>query len=131
MIRNALDHGVLIDIEVTNGMITAIIPATGGFHAGDFDAEGDEVLPGLWDEHVHIRSWAQLRSRANLLPADDSDAIADLMAAVAPAHALDTAATDARARSDSDAHPNPDAYTSSIRQTKNRPQRRFFSCLLF
>jgi predicted amidohydrolase YtcJ len=79
MIRNALDHGVLIDIEVTNGVITAIIPATGGFHSGDFDAEGDEVLPGLWDEHVHIRSWAQMRSRANLLPADDSDAVVEIL----------------------------------------------------
>jgi len=79
MIRNALDHGVMIDIEVTNGIITAIIPATGGFHAGDIDAEGDEVLPGLWDEHVHIRSWAQMRSQANLLPADDSDAVVEIL----------------------------------------------------
>jgi predicted amidohydrolase YtcJ len=79
MIRNALDHGVMIDIEVTNGVITAIIPATGGFHAGDVDAEGDEVLPGLWDEHVHIRSWAQMRSRTNLLPADDSDAVVEIL----------------------------------------------------
>ena len=79
MIRNALDHGVLIDIEVIDGMITAIIPATGGFHSGDFDAEGDEVLPGLWDEHVHIRSWAQVISRANLLPAHDSDAVVEIL----------------------------------------------------
>ena len=79
MIRNALDHGVIIDIEVTNGVIAAIIPATGGFHSGDFDAEGDEVLPGLWDEHVHIRSWAQMRARANLLPADDSDAVVEIL----------------------------------------------------
>jgi hypothetical protein len=79
MIRNALDHGVLIDIEVTNGVITAIIPATGGFHAGDVDAEGDDVLPGLWDEHVHIRSWAQMRSRADLLPANDSDAVVEIL----------------------------------------------------
>jgi predicted amidohydrolase YtcJ len=79
MIRNALDHGVMIDIEVTNGVITAIIPATGGFHAGDVDAEGDEVLPGLWDEHVHIRSWAQMRARANLLPADDPDAVVEIL----------------------------------------------------
>ena len=79
MIRNALDHGVMIDIEVTNGVITKIIPATGGFHAGDVDAEGDEVLPGLWDEHVHIRSWAQMRTRADLLPADDSDAVVEIL----------------------------------------------------
>ncbi len=79
MIRNALDHGVLIDIEVSNNLITAILPATGGFHSGDVDAEGDEVLPGLWDEHVHIRSWAQMRTRANLLPADDSDAVVEIL----------------------------------------------------
>jgi len=79
MIRNALDHGVLIDIEVIDDIITAIIPATGGFHSGDFDAEGDEALPGLWDEHVHIRSWSQFVTRANLLPADDSDAVVEIL----------------------------------------------------
>ena len=79
MIRNAIDHGVMIDIAVPNGIITAIIPATGGFHAGDVDAEGDEVLPGLWDEHVHIRSWSQMRARADLLPADDSDAVVEIL----------------------------------------------------
>jgi predicted amidohydrolase YtcJ len=79
MIRSARDHGVLVDIEIMGDTITAVVPATGGFHAGDFDAQGDEVLPGLWDEHVHIRSWAQFVMRANLLPADDADAIVEIL----------------------------------------------------
>lgn len=79
LIRNALDHGVLVDVEVTGDLITAVMPSNGGFHAGDIDAEGDDILPGLWDEHVHIRSWAQFVMRANLLPADDSDAAVEIL----------------------------------------------------
>jgi predicted amidohydrolase YtcJ len=79
LIRNALDHGVLIDIEVIGDTIAAVMPANGGFHSGDFDAQGDDVMPGLWDEHVHIRSWAQFVMRANLLPADDPDAVVEIL----------------------------------------------------
>ncbi|MEY4313117.1 MAG: hypothetical protein RLZZ319_626 [Actinomycetota bacterium] len=81
ILRNAVHRGVIVDIEVTKGVITAIMPANGGFHAGDIDAEGDRVLPGLWDEHVHIRSWAQYISRANLLDATDPDAVVEILRA--------------------------------------------------
>jgi predicted amidohydrolase YtcJ len=79
MIRNALVDGSLVDIDTARGLIVAIVPATGGFHAGDIDAGGKRVTAGLWDEHVHIRSWAQMLDRADLLPADGPDAVVEIM----------------------------------------------------
>lgn len=79
MIRNALVDGNLVDIDTANGVITAIVPATGGFHDGDVDAGGKRVTAGLWDEHVHIRSWAQMLDRADLLPADGPDAVVEIL----------------------------------------------------
>ena len=79
MIRNALVDGQLVDIDSANGLITAIVPASGGSHAGDVDAGGMRVTAGLWDEHVHIRSWAQILDRADLLPANDSAAVVEIL----------------------------------------------------
>lgn len=79
MIRNAVIDGKLVDIDTANGLITAIVPATGGFHAGDVEAGGHRVTAGLWDEHVHIRSWAQMLDRADLLHAGDSDAVVEIL----------------------------------------------------
>jgi predicted amidohydrolase YtcJ len=79
IIRNAKVDGELVDIEVTDSIIAAVIPATGGFHAGDLDAGGNRVTAGLWDEHVHIRSWAQMLDRADLLPAEDAAAVVEIL----------------------------------------------------
>ncbi len=79
MIRNALVDGRLVDIDTADGVITAIVSATGGFRSGDVDAGGHRVTAGLWDEHVHIRSWAQMIDRADLLPAEDSDAVVEIL----------------------------------------------------
>lgn len=85
IIRNARVDGDLVDIEVSDSVISAIIPATGGFHSGDSDAAGNRVTAGLWDEHVHIRSWAQMLDRADLLPAEDPAAVVEILRAH-PAH---------------------------------------------
>ncbi len=79
MIRNAMVDGELVDIDSANGIITALVPATGGSHVGDVDAGGLRVTAGLWDEHVHIRSWAQTLDRADLLPADDPAAVVEIL----------------------------------------------------
>ena len=79
MIRNALVDGRLVDLETQGGIITAIVAASGGYHAGDVDAGGLRVTAGLWDEHVHIRSWAQILDRADLLDADDPDAVVEIL----------------------------------------------------
>lgn len=42
-----------LDVTVTNGTITAIEP-TRGVGDGDFDADGANLMPGLWDNHTHF-----------------------------------------------------------------------------
>ena len=42
-----------LDITVVGGVITAIEP-TAGVGDGDFDADGANLMPGLWDNHVHF-----------------------------------------------------------------------------
>ena len=42
-----------LDVTVTNGTITAIEP-TRGVGDGDFDADGANLIPGLWDNHTHF-----------------------------------------------------------------------------
>ena len=42
-----------LDVTVTNGTITAIEP-TRGSGDGDFDADGANLMPGLWDNHTHF-----------------------------------------------------------------------------
>ncbi|MEY4396613.1 MAG: hypothetical protein RLZZ40_369, partial [Actinomycetota bacterium] len=79
MIRNALVDGQLVDIDTAGGFITAIVLASGGFHSGDVDAAGNRVTAGLWDEHVHIRSWSQMLDRADLLAADGPDAVVEIL----------------------------------------------------
>lgn len=42
-----------LDVTVTDGTITAIEP-TRGVGDGDFDADGANLMPGLWDNHTHF-----------------------------------------------------------------------------
>jgi conserved protein, putative metal-dependent hydrolase len=42
-----------VDVTVTDGTITAIEP-TRGVGDGDFDADGANLMPGLWDNHTHF-----------------------------------------------------------------------------
>lgn len=79
MIRNALVNGQLVDIDIVDKTIAAIVPASGGFRSGDVDAAGLRVTAGLWDEHVHIRSWSQMLDRADLLACDGPDAVVEVL----------------------------------------------------
>jgi predicted amidohydrolase YtcJ len=55
------------DIHITNGVVSRIVPG-GDRQAGatvvDFD--GLYVIPGLWDEHVHMTQWALAANRLDL-----------------------------------------------------------------
>ncbi|GAA3397965.1 hypothetical protein GCM10020369_79940 [Cryptosporangium minutisporangium] len=55
-----------VDVRIENGQVTA---------AGDLSpepgervlaADGRWLIPGLWDQHVHLRQWAQARLRLDL-----------------------------------------------------------------
>lgn len=66
------------DIFIADGVVTRIAPAgswegsAGGSAAGSaasfevVDADGRFVVPGLWDEHVHMTQWALATGRIDL-----------------------------------------------------------------
>ncbi|MGO4435418.1 hypothetical protein AB4Y88_19685, partial [Paenarthrobacter sp. RAF9] len=64
----------LCDIFITDGIVARIVPAgsrgpsaeasAGGLDVVDLD--GRFVIPGLWDEHVHMTQWALAAGRIDL-----------------------------------------------------------------
>ena len=81
-IRNARPLGGHdpIDLIIDDGAISAILPA--GIESagpGDVDLEGRFIMPGLWDEHVHLTQWAQHRRRIDLGAAESAAEAAALM----------------------------------------------------
>ena len=78
-IRNARLGAQLVDILIQDGVIASIIPAIGGVHSGDIDAAGRVVLPGFWDEHVHLGVWAQHATRADVLSASKASEVITIM----------------------------------------------------
>ncbi|WP_168915449.1 amidohydrolase [Microcella flavibacter] len=94
-IRNARPLGghAPIDVSIAEGLITGIHPA-GTLPAGDgvIDADGRWIMPGLWDEHVHLTQWAQHRRRLDLEGASSADEVADRVrdaaAAAAPGETI-------------------------------------------
>lgn len=82
-----------IDVTIGDGVITGIHPA-GTIAPGDgvVDLEGRWLLPGLWDEHVHLTQWAQHRRRVDLSTASSAreaaDRVADAAAVAAPGETI-------------------------------------------
>ncbi len=74
-IRNATLDGRRVDILIDGGLIVDITPAVGESLPADIDAEGRIVVPGLWDEHVHLGVWAQHATRADVLAATNADEV--------------------------------------------------------
>jgi predicted amidohydrolase YtcJ len=69
------------DVLLEHGRVAAIAPH--GRLAGDaesIDADGRWLIPGLWDEHVHLSQWA-LSSRR--LPLGEARSAGEVIAAVA------------------------------------------------
>lgn len=74
--------GSTIDLVVSAGRIVHIEP-TRGRGDGDLDADGRVVVPGLWDEHVHLGLWATSRRRLDLATASSAAEAAALIARAA------------------------------------------------
>ncbi|WEL93982.1 amidohydrolase, partial [Tsukamurella tyrosinosolvens] len=57
--RARIDGDALVDVDVDGGRIVALSPTGTTRPAGDvLDLDGRRLIPGLWDEHVHVRTWA-------------------------------------------------------------------------
>ena len=54
LLRRARLGGEPVDLRVTGGRIAAIAPRLPGGGAEAVDLDGRVVVPGLWDEHVHV-----------------------------------------------------------------------------
>lgn len=97
LIRGAEVAGALVDVVITDGLITAI-SATGSSSSSPspspspspsamvIDAEGGALLPGLHDHHVHLLAMAAAVGSTSVGPADVGDA-AGLRAALRRASA--------------------------------------------
>lgn len=56
-----------VDVEVADGVVSAVTPLSGRSGAGDvLEAEGRWLMPGLWDHHTHLTQWTLNRNRLDL-----------------------------------------------------------------
>jgi predicted amidohydrolase YtcJ len=65
--RAHLVGGSLCDIEIGGGVVVGLRPAGSAPSTGpQIDLDGQWVVPGLWDHHVHFDQWAIVRDRPDL-----------------------------------------------------------------
>lgn len=75
----------LVDVDVDAGVITALSPAGSTGAPGEvIDLDGRRLLPGLWDEHVHIGSWATSVRHTDVRAATGPEQAAALVRAALP-----------------------------------------------
>lgn len=88
-LQNAkLIDGRVVDIDLAEGRIAAIFAAgTAKPDADHIDLDGRTVVPGLWDEHVHIGQWAAHRRRLSVSDARSPQEVAARVGRAAGAHA--------------------------------------------
>jgi predicted amidohydrolase YtcJ len=83
ILANLMLDGRLVDVEVGSGVIRDVRDA-GAQRAGEVRSfDGRAVVPGLWDEHVHLAQWAMSRRRIDVEPARSAaEAVAIVAAAM-------------------------------------------------
>ena len=82
LLRAAALDGVVTDVRVEGGTITAIGPGLSPAPGAEaVDLGGRVLLPGLWDAHVHFDQWTLARRRLDLGPAGSAAEAAALVAA--------------------------------------------------
>ncbi|NMD58467.1 MULTISPECIES: amidohydrolase [Tsukamurella] len=84
--RARLGDGSLVDVDVAGDRIVALSPTGTTPPAGDvLDLDGRRLIPGLWDEHVHVRTWAVSTRRIDVRAATGPGQAAALIRAALPA----------------------------------------------
>jgi predicted amidohydrolase YtcJ len=61
----------LVDVRIVDGVVTEIGE---GLEGDGLDADGRWLMPGLWDQHVHLGQWALALRRLDLVGIEDHDA---------------------------------------------------------
>ncbi|CAM3940982.1 amidohydrolase [Tsukamurella ocularis] len=83
--RARIDGDALVDVDVAGGRIAALSPAGTTRPAGDvLDLDGRRLIPGLWDEHVHVRTWAVSTRRIDVRSATGPEEVAARVRAALP-----------------------------------------------
>lgn len=69
-----------IDVSVVRGRIDRVGPSLVPHDAQHVvEAEGRWVMPGLWDQHVHLSSWVQHGSRVDVSAARSAEEAAEIV----------------------------------------------------
>ena len=79
LLRNLRVGGELVDIQLDDGLITAITPTAPS--DGGFDAGARWATPGLWDNHVHFSQWTLQTQRFDVSAARSAAEAAQLVGA--------------------------------------------------
>ncbi|MCS3781029.1 amidohydrolase [Tsukamurella ocularis] len=83
--RARIAGDALVDVDVAGGRIAALSPTGTTRPAGDvLDLAGRRLIPGLWDEHVHVRTWAVSTRRIDVRSAAGPEEVAALVRAALP-----------------------------------------------
>jgi predicted amidohydrolase YtcJ len=72
----------LVDVRIEDGQVAEVGPALArppGIE--ELDAEGRWLIPGLWDQHVHLGQWAGIKSRVDLSRAASPEEAVSMVAA--------------------------------------------------
>lgn len=80
-----------VDVLIEGGRVSAIgsgLPASPGGRV--VDASGRWLVPGLWDQHVHMTQWATTAARLDLSGTPDAQAVLDRVAAHLPSLATES-----------------------------------------
>ncbi|MCU1405691.1 MAG: amidohydrolase, partial [Glaciihabitans sp.] len=83
LLRNTILDGRRVDVEITDGVISAI----GDLSGVGTDADGRWLVPGLWDNHVHFSQWSMGSRRLDL---GDATSAAEAATRVSVAMAAET-----------------------------------------
>lgn len=75
ILRNARLGDRIVDLRLDGGLI-AQIAEPGAFGGSGRDLGGRWILPGLWDEHVHMGQWAMSRRRFDVSDAASAAEVA-------------------------------------------------------
>lgn len=60
-----------VDVVIRDGVVTGIGPDLPSQDVEEIDVEGRWLMPGLWDQHVHLGQWVLRAGRLDLGPATD------------------------------------------------------------
>jgi predicted amidohydrolase YtcJ len=78
ILRNLRLDGAAVDLRIENGLIVELGTLAGEGH----DVGGRQVIPGLWDNHVHFSQWAMQSQRLDLSGVTSAREAAELVGAV-------------------------------------------------